>query len=58
MVRIKLIQQALNEKNEWQDIENFINSWCGNSYHSIQILPKYYQIYTAPITKGELKNEL
>jgi hypothetical protein len=56
--RIKLIQQALNEKNEWQDIENFINSWCGNSYHSIQILPKYYQIYTAPITKGNLKTSL
>lgn len=56
--RIKLIQQALNEKNEWQDIENFINSWCGNSYHSIQILPNHYQIYTAPITKGDIKTSL
>ncbi|CAL2079125.1 conserved protein of unknown function [Tenacibaculum sp. 190524A02b] len=56
--RIKIIQQALNEKNEWQDIENFINSWCGNSYHSIQILPKYYQIYTAPITKGDFSTSL
>jgi hypothetical protein len=53
--RVKLIQQAQNEKNEWQDIENFINSWCGNSYHSIQISPKFYQIYTAPVTKGDFK---
>jgi hypothetical protein len=53
--RVKLIQQAQNEKNEWQDIENFINSWCGNSYHSIQILPKFHQIYTAPVTKGDFK---
>jgi hypothetical protein len=56
--RIKLIQQALNEKSEWQDIENFINSWCGNSYHSVQILPNHFQIYTAPVTKGEFETRL
>ena len=56
--RIKLIQQAMNAKNEWQDIENFVNSFCGNSYHSVQVLPKYYQIYTSPITKGDFKTSL
>jgi len=53
--RIKLIQQAKNEKDEWQDIENYINSFCGNSYHSVKILPNYYQIYTAPVTNGAFK---
>ena len=45
----------MNDTNEWQDIENYINSFCGNSYHSVQILPRYYQIYRAPIMKGNFK---
>ena len=53
--RIKLIQQAKNEKDEWQDIENYFNSFCGNSYYSVKILPNYYQIYTAPVTIGAFK---
>lgn len=56
--RVKLIKQAKNEKGEWQDIVTFTNSWCGNSYHSIKVLPKHYQIYTTPITKGGFKTSL
>jgi hypothetical protein len=56
--RIKLIQQAINKDNKWQDTENFINSFCGNSYNNVHLLANYYQIYAAPITKGDFKTVL
>jgi hypothetical protein len=56
--RIKLIQQAINKDNEWKDTENFINSFCGNSYNNLQLLPNYYQIYAAPVSKGDFKTVL
>jgi len=55
---IKIIQQAKNKREKWQDIENFINSWCGNSYHSIALPPNEYQIFATPIYKGEFKTQL
>ncbi len=56
--RIKLIQQAKNAFGEWQDIENYYNDWCGNSYHTIILAPKEYQVFATPIFKGKLKTEL
>lgn len=56
--RIKLIQQAKNEKGEWLDIEKYINSFCGNSYYTLQMPPKHYQIFITPITKGNVKTKL
>ena len=55
---IKIIQQAKNKRGKWQDIENFRNSWCGNSYHSIALPPNEYQIFATPIYKGEFKTQL
>ena len=55
---IKIIQQAKNKKGEWQDIENFINSFCGNSYHTLQLSPNEFQIFAVPIFKGEIKTQL
>lgn len=55
---IKIIQQAKNKKGKWQDIENFINSWCGNSYHFVTLIPNEYQIFATPIFKGEFKTQL
>lgn len=56
--QVKLIKQAKNEKGEWQDIVTFTDSFCGHSYHKIQLLPKHYQIYATPITKGSFKTSL
>ncbi|OJJ22017.1 hypothetical protein BKI52_08230 [marine bacterium AO1-C] len=55
---IKLIQQAKNLQGKWQDIEGFINSFCGHSYHKISVKPGYFQIYAAPIVKGSTKTKL
>jgi hypothetical protein len=56
--RIKIIQQALNKSGKWQDIENFINSFCGNSYHILLLAPDEFQIFASPIYKGNYKTKL
>ena len=56
--KIKLIKQALNEKGKWQDIEEYINSFCGNSYHSIEFKPRTYRVYADPIMKGNFNTQL
>lgn len=56
--RIKIIQQAKNKKGVWQDIENFYNSWCGNSYYSVKLAPNEFQIFSTPIFKGDFKTQL
>ena len=55
--RIKVIQQAKNKNGEWQDIENFYNSFCGNSYYTLRLAPNEFQIFATPIFKGEFKTQ-
>ena len=56
--RIKIIQQAKNKKGEWQDIEYFMNSFCGNSYHTLRLTPNQFQIFATPIFKGDFNTQL
>lgn len=56
--QIKIIQQAKNKNGKWQDIENFINSWCSHSYYMVKLAPHEYQIYPVPIFKGTFKTRL
>lgn len=56
--RIKLLQQALNEDGTWQYIENFIDSWCGNSYHDVKLPNKHYYVFSSPIFKGDFSTKL
>lgn len=56
--RIKIIQQAKNKNGGWQDIDNFINSFCGNSYYPLRLAPNEYQIFASPIFKGQFKTQL
>jgi hypothetical protein len=55
--KLKMIQQAINSKGEWQDVDNFINSFCGHSYYSYDLLPGEYQIFSAPFFKGPYKTK-
>jgi hypothetical protein len=50
--KLKVIQQALNEAGEWQDLDNFINSFCGHSYRSYHVPPGAYQTFPAVFFKG------
>lgn len=55
---IKIVQQAKNKKGEWQDIEKYYDSWCGNSYNTLKLSPDEFQIFATPIFKGEFKTQL
>jgi hypothetical protein len=55
--RLKMILQAVNEHGEWQDLNNFYNSFCGVSYRSYPMPPGGYQIFPAPFFKGEYRTK-
>lgn len=54
---LKVIQQAVNQNHQWQDIDNFINSFCGHSYRSYKIAPGSHQIFPAVFFKGPYKTK-
>ncbi|MBS1617377.1 MAG: WG repeat-containing protein [Bacteroidetes bacterium] len=54
----KIVEQAINSKGDWQDIETFYNSFCGNDYYQASLPPEHYQIIAAPIYKGQLHTQL
>jgi hypothetical protein len=56
--RIKIIQEALNRNREWQEIENYYSSYCGNSYYEMKLMPNEYEIYPRPIFKGVFATKL
>jgi hypothetical protein len=56
--RLYLKIQALNKKGTWQDIEYLPSSWCGNSYHTLQLAPGEYWKFATPIYTGEFKTKL
>lgn len=56
--RVTIIQQAINKNGEWQDIENFINSWCGVGYRTVHLMPLEYLIFPTPIYRGNFKTKL
>lgn len=55
--KLKIIHQALNEVNEWQDLENFINSFCAHSYCNYKLPPDGYQIFPAVFFKGAYRTK-
>ncbi len=37
-----MVLQAMDENKLWKDIEYWSNSWCGNSYFSLNIPPQHF----------------
>ena len=56
--RLYMKVQALNSKGEWKDIEYLPSSWCGNSYHSLSLDPKYCWKFMTPAYEGDIKTKL
>lgn len=56
--RLDMKVQAKNEDGQWRDIEYLPSSWCGNSYHTLSLKPKYYWTFTTPNYEGEIKTKL
>ena len=55
---IYLILQALDENNEWKDIQYYQHSWCGNSYTEVSFGPLSFKTFTAPRFNGVFKTKI
>jgi hypothetical protein len=44
--------------SEWRDIEYLPSSWCGNSYHTLDLEPGAYWHFTIPNYQGETKAKI
>ena len=56
--RLYMKMQAQNEKGEWKDIEYLPRSWCGNSYHKLELEPNAYWKFIIPKYHGKLQTKL
>lgn len=56
--RLYLKLQAQNSKGEWKDIEYLPSSWCGNSYHKIELEPNAFWKFTIPKYYGEFQTRI
>lgn len=56
--RLYLTIQALDPKEGWKDIEYLPNSDCGNSYHTLQLAPREYWTFAAPVYAGGFTTKL
>ena len=55
---LSLIQEAQDDQGVWKPIEYTPQSWCGNSYHSVVLLPGHYWEFAAPRYKGPQQTKL
>ena len=56
--RLYMKVQAKNSKGNWVDIEYLPSSFCGNSYHTLTLEPKYYWKFLTPVYEGDFKTKL
>ncbi len=48
-----IVQEALNRRGEWQPLERFPDSFCGNSFHQVFLEPdEYWAFYAIPRVGG------
>ena len=50
--RLYMKMQARDKDGAWRDIEYLPNSWCGNSYHHVELPANHYWTFVAPIYEG------
>lgn len=56
--RLYMKLQAENSKGEWKDIEYLPSSWCGNSYHKVELEPNAFWKFTIPKYNGEFQTKI
>jgi hypothetical protein len=52
-----MILEAKNAKGKWVQIQEYPHSWCGNSYHTLQLAPKEYWSFKVPLYQGIIKTK-
>lgn len=56
--RLYMKTQALDPKGVWRDIEYLPSSWCGNSYHHVDLPANQYWTFVAPVYEGSFHTRL
>lgn len=56
--RLYIVQEALDEKGKWREIEEPPSSRCGNSYHNVHLEAGRYWEFSAPAYTGSFKTKL
>jgi hypothetical protein len=52
--RLYLSTEVRGRDGVWRDIDYLPNSWCGNSYHTIDLEPGAYWRFTMPAFDGAI----
>jgi hypothetical protein len=56
--RLDIVLQAMDDNGRWRNIEYLPRSWCGNSYHELQLEPGAYWSFVIPHYRGEMKTKI
>jgi hypothetical protein len=56
--RLYMKTQALTADGTWQDIEYLPSSWCGNSYHAVELPGNHYWELSTLEYEGSIKTKL
>lgn len=56
--RLYIIQEALDTDGNWKPIELLPRSWCGNSYHRVQLGTNEYWEFSTALYHGTFKTKL
>jgi hypothetical protein len=56
--RLYMKTQARDAQGKWRDIEYLPSSWCGNSYHTVELPDNHYWSFSAPAYEGILPTKL
>lgn len=55
--RLPIILEAKNAKGEWVQVQDYPHSWCGNSYHKLQLAPTEGWSFKVPLYQGVIKTK-
>jgi hypothetical protein len=56
--RLYMKVQAMDKDGKWRDIEYLPSSWCGNSYHTVELPPQRYWTFIAPVYEGAIPTKM
>ena len=56
--RINIVREARDAAGRWRPIEYLPNSWCGNSYHHLDLRPGRHWTFHAPVYAGAFRTQM
>lgn len=56
--RINIVREARDAAGRWRPIEYLPNSWCGNSYHQLDLPPGRHWTFHAPVYSGAFRTQM